>query len=53
MSETGYRRESDSLGAMDVPADALYGIHTARAVENFPLAAAPAPPGPHPRLRRR
>ena len=26
------------MGARDVPADALYGIHTLRALENFPLS---------------
>jgi aspartate ammonia-lyase len=34
----GFRRESDSLGEREVPADALWGIHTARALENFPLS---------------
>jgi len=33
-----YRTETDSLGSLEIPADALYGIHTQRAVENFPLA---------------
>lgn len=36
-----YRREHDLLGGRDIPADALYGIHTDRAVENFPLARRP------------
>lgn len=31
------RREEDFLGAMEVPADAYYGIQTMRAVENFPI----------------
>ncbi len=31
------RTERDSIGEMDIPADADYGIHTARAVENFPI----------------
>ena len=31
------RLESDSLGTMRVPADAYWGIHTARAVINFPI----------------
>jgi aspartate ammonia-lyase len=35
---TAYRREHDLLGELDVPAEALFGIHTQRAVENFPLA---------------
>jgi len=32
------RKEHDLLGEADVPAGALYGIHTVRALENFPLA---------------
>jgi aspartate ammonia-lyase len=35
---TDYRHETDLLGTCDVPADALWGIHTLRAMENFPLA---------------
>jgi aspartate ammonia-lyase len=35
------RKEKDLLGEMEIPADALYGIHTARAMENFPLALRP------------
>ena len=31
------RTESDSIGDMAIPAEADYGIHTARAVENFPI----------------
>lgn len=31
-----YRIEKDSLGQKQIPADALYGIHSARAKENFP-----------------
>ena len=35
---TGFMRtETDSLGSMDIPADAYWGIHTARALENFPI----------------
>jgi len=36
-----FRQETDSLGTCHVPADALYGIHTARASENFPLSRRP------------
>ena len=36
-----YRRETDLLGTRNVPADALWGIHTLRAIENFPLADRP------------
>src|SRR4051794_20158677 len=32
------RLEHDSMGAMTVPADALYGAQTARAIENFPIS---------------
>jgi len=32
------RTETDSLGAVEVPADALYGAQTARAVVNFPIS---------------
>src|SRR5207253_922194 len=32
------RREHDLLGDRDVPADAYYGVHTLRAVENFPIS---------------
>ena len=32
------RKETDSLGEIAVPAGALYGAQTARAVENFPIS---------------
>ncbi len=32
------RLESDSLGAVTLPADCLYGVHTWRAARNFPLS---------------
>jgi len=32
------RIEKDSMGTMQVPAEALYGAQTARAVENFPVS---------------
>ena len=35
---TQYRTEKDSLGEMQVPADALWGATTQRAVENFPIS---------------
>ncbi|WP_193212469.1 class II fumarate hydratase [Luteolibacter marinus] len=38
------RTERDSMGEMAVPADALYGASTARAVENFPISGTPVPP---------
>jgi fumarate hydratase class II len=33
-----YRIEHDTMGEMRVPADALYGAQTQRAVENFPIS---------------
>jgi fumarate hydratase class II len=33
-----FRTEKDSLGEVKVPADALYGAQTSRAVENFPIS---------------
>jgi fumarate hydratase class II len=33
-----YRTEADTMGEMRVPADALYGAQTQRAVENFPIS---------------
>lgn len=35
------RTESDSVGSMEIPADAYWGIHTARARENFPITRRP------------
>ncbi|HOE67042.1 MAG TPA: aspartate ammonia-lyase [Candidatus Hydrogenedentes bacterium] len=40
----GFRTEHDFLGDMAVPEDALYGIHTVRAQENFGVAGRPVPP---------
>ncbi len=37
------RIERDSMGEVAVPADALYGAQTARAVENFPISGWPLP----------
>lgn len=34
----GFRQESDLLGTVDVPDDALYGVQTLRGVENFPIS---------------
>ena len=38
-----FRTERDPLGEYDVPADAYYGIQTARAVENFRISDLRAP----------
>ena len=32
------RTEKDPLGTLDVPSDALYGVQTLRAVQNFPIS---------------
>src|SRR5215203_181408 len=38
-----FRVERDPLGELKVPADAYYGVQTARAVENFPISGLRAP----------
>ncbi|MDT8408774.1 MAG: class II fumarate hydratase [Wenzhouxiangellaceae bacterium] len=40
---TKNRIESDSMGQLDVPADALWGAQTQRAVNNFPISGQPMP----------
>ena len=35
------RREHDLLGERDIPSAAYYGIHTLRALENFPITGTP------------
>ncbi len=42
--EAGVRTERDALGEMTIPAGALWGVHTARAGANFPLAGHPVHP---------
>jgi fumarate hydratase class II len=39
------RTEKDTLGAMEVPKDALYGAQTARALANFPISGWTLPTG--------
>ena len=41
-----YRTEKDSLGEVQVPKDAYWGVQTQRAVENFPISGL----RPHPKL---
>ena len=41
MSSIDHRVETDLLGERCVPRDAYYGIHTLRAVENFPISGVP------------
>ena len=38
MSKTECRTETDSLGKVEVPVEALYGAQTQRAAENFPVS---------------
>ena len=38
-----FRIEHDSMGELQVPADALWGAQTQRAVENFPVSGRPMP----------
>jgi fumarate hydratase class II len=38
MTTATYRVERDSMGALDVPADALWGAQTQRAMQNFPAS---------------
>jgi fumarate hydratase, class II len=43
MSNKEYRTEHDSMGELQVPADALWGATTQRAVENFPISGMAMP----------
>jgi fumarate hydratase class II len=43
MSEKAFRIEKDSMGELKVPADALWGAQTQRAVDNFPISGIPMP----------
>ena len=38
MTSASYRVEHDSMGALDVPATALWGAQTQRAIQNFPAS---------------
>ncbi len=41
MNDTATRTEHDLLGELEVPADAYYGVHTLRAIQNFPITGTP------------
>lgn len=41
------RSEHDLLGDRDVPADAYWGVHTLRAIENFPITGQPLSSNKH------
>lgn len=43
MSDKKFRTERDSMGELQVPAKALYGAQTQRAVDNFPISGIPMP----------
>ena len=43
MSDKSYRVEHDSMGEIKVPADALWGAQTQRAVDNFSISGRPMP----------
>ncbi len=43
MSDESHRMEHDSMGELKVPADALWGAQTQRAVENFPISGLAMP----------
>ncbi|MCX4158229.1 MULTISPECIES: aspartate ammonia-lyase [Paraburkholderia] len=40
-AEISFRTEHDLLGDRDVPAHVYYGVHTLRALENFPITGSP------------
>ncbi len=41
------RTESDLLGPLEVPAEAYYGVHTQRAIDNFPISGVTVADAPH------
>ncbi len=43
MNDKAYRIEKDSMGELEVPADALWGAQTQRAVNNFPISGLTMP----------
>src|SRR6188474_2926932 len=43
MASDGFRVERDSMGELRVPADALWGAQTQRAVQNFPISGLSMP----------
>ncbi|MFJ5712510.1 aspartate ammonia-lyase [Streptomyces sp. NPDC093105] len=47
MTAEATRSEHDLLGHRNVPADAYWGIHTLRALENFPVTGTPISVYPH------
>jgi len=45
MTDRSFRTERDSMGELKVPADALWGAQTQRAVDNFPVSGLRMPRG--------
>ncbi|MBT8092014.1 MAG: aspartate ammonia-lyase, partial [Gammaproteobacteria bacterium] len=43
MNDKAFRIEKDSMGELEVPADALWGAQTQRAVNNFPISGIAMP----------
>jgi len=43
MTDKSVRIETDSMGELEVPEDALWGAQTQRAVNNFPISGVPMP----------
>jgi aspartate ammonia-lyase len=41
MNTSSLRQENDFLGSRSIPATAYWGVHTARAVDNFPISGQP------------
>ena len=41
LAEVATRLEHDLLGERDIPSTAYWGVHTLRAVENFPITGVP------------
>jgi fumarate hydratase class II len=40
---SSFRTERDSMGELKVPAEALWGAQTQRAIQNFPISGAGMP----------
>ena len=47
MTASSFRTDHDLLGYRDVPADAYWGVHSLRALENFPITGQPLSSNAH------
>jgi aspartate ammonia-lyase len=45
LAADSYRKERDLLGEVQLPGDALYGVHAARALQDFALSGRRVPEG--------